>query len=152
MLDFLHRVSPGKLLAFGALIFGGIDLVLFTYPLLAPIVWPALVGMVIVGIPTAAMGVGSTTLQQTATTDSHRGRVVGLVLTVVAVGIIIGNVAGGFLGETVGIVQMLILQGSGYVIGGLIVWFVSRRAAQQELAVVPNALTVEPSASLAPDR
>ncbi len=69
---FLHNAAPGMLLGIGAVVFGLIDLVLFTYPLLAPIVWPAVVGMVIVGVPTAAMGVGGTTMQQTETADTHR--------------------------------------------------------------------------------
>ena len=55
---FLHNVTPGMLLGIGTLVFGLIDLVIFTYPLIVPIVWPRLVGMVIVGVPTAAMGVG----------------------------------------------------------------------------------------------
>jgi MFS family permease len=120
--------SAVKLAAVGALLFGLIDLGLFSYPILLPIILPAIVGMVVVGIPATAMQVGLTTLQQTLTTDSHRGRAIGLFGTVAALGMIIGTVTAGFLGERIGIVQMLVVQGSGYVIGGLIVGFSGMRA------------------------
>jgi Na+/melibiose symporter-like transporter len=147
---FLRNAAPGMLLAIGAIVFGLIDLVLFTYPLLAPIVWPAVVGMVIVGVPTAAMGVGATTMQQTETADTHRGRVVGLMMTVGAAGIVFGNLLGGIFGSSIGIVQLLILQGSGYTIGGLIVLYVTRRIRQRALTE-PNALLVEPGTHFVAD-
>src|SRR6185369_7024060 len=58
------RVDPIRLLVAGALAFGLIDLVLFTYPLLFPFIGPALIGMLVVGVPAAALGTGLTTLQQ----------------------------------------------------------------------------------------
>jgi MFS family permease len=125
---FLHGASPVKLVAVGAVLFGLIDLGLFGYPIFVRIVLPALVGMVIVGIPATAMQVGLTTLQQTLTTDSHRGRAIGLFGTVAALGMMIGTVAAGFLGESIGILQMLVVQGSGYILGGLIVGFSGMRA------------------------
>ena len=73
------RVRALPLLIGGALAFGGIDLVLFTYPAVWPIIWPALVMLVIVGVPGAAMGAARTTLIQSETEDSHRGRVAGAI-------------------------------------------------------------------------
>ena len=64
---FLYRIRPAYLLGFGTLIFALIDLAIFTYPLLLAIVIPAIVGMVVVGIPITALQVGFTTLQQSLT-------------------------------------------------------------------------------------
>ena len=61
-----------------------------------------------------------------------------------AVGIVSGNLLGGIFGSSIGIIQLLILQGSGYTIGGLIVLYVTRRIRQRPLTELPNALVVEP--------
>jgi Na+/melibiose symporter-like transporter len=121
------RIDPLRLLIVGATIFGLIDLVLFTYPVLFPYIGPALVGMVIVGVPGAAIMAGISTLEQTQAGDSHRGRVIGAMGAVAGLGSLIGAVAAGFLGEVLPIVALLIVQGSGYVIGGLTVWAMTRR-------------------------
>ncbi len=100
------RVNPMQLLIGGALAFGLIDLVLFTYPVLFPFIGPALVGMVIVGVPGAAMMAGIATLQQTETAG--------------ALGSLVGAIGAGLLGEVVPVIPLLIVQGSGYVIGSLV--------------------------------
>lgn len=121
------RLNPLLLVIAGSISFGLIDLLLFTYPLLFPFIGPALVAMVIVGVPGAAMMTGWTTLEQTLTTDSHRGRVIGAIGAVSALGSLVGATAAGFLGESVPIVPLLVVQGSGYVIGGLAVAWLTRR-------------------------
>ncbi|MGH2489264.1 MAG: MFS transporter [Candidatus Limnocylindria bacterium] len=120
---FGARMNPLRLLIVGALTFGAIDLVLFTYPLLYPVLAPALVGMVVVGVPGAAMGAGSTTLQQSQAEDQHRGRVIGAIGALAGVGSLIGAILAGFLGEVLPVVLLLVVQGSGYVIGGVLVAF-----------------------------
>lgn len=155
--QFLRNASPALLLGAGALIFGLIDLVLFTYPAIAPIIWPALVGMVIVGIPTTAMGVGFTTIQQTQVADSHRGRVVGLSLSLQAVGAIVGVSIAGLFGELIGILPLVVVQGSGYVISGVIVLLVARHAHKLAavspiVAEAQPELTLNPEVALASDR
>ena len=112
------RLRPLPLLIGSALVFGAIDLVLFTYPILYPHIAPALILLVIVGVPGAAMGAAQTTLQQSETQDSHRGRVVGAIGAVAGLGALIGAVFAGILGEFVPAVLLLIVQGSGYLIGG----------------------------------
>ena len=112
------RLRPLPLLIGSALAFGAIDLVLFTYPIVFPYIGPALVMLVIVGVPGAAMQAAQTTLQQSETQDSHRGRVVGAIGAVAGVGALIGAVSAGILGEFVPAVLLLIVQGSGYLIGG----------------------------------
>jgi predicted MFS family arabinose efflux permease len=124
---FGARVAPLRLLVGASIAFGLIDLALFTYPAFYPVLAPALVGMVIVGVPGAAMGAAVATLQQTQAADSHRGRVVGALMAVSSVGSLVGAVAAGVLGQFVAIVPLLIVQGSGYVLAGLAVAFMTRR-------------------------
>ncbi len=120
------RLRPLPLLIGGALAFGAIDLVLFTYPAIFPYIGPALVMLVIVGVPGAAMGAAQTTLQQSETQDSHRGRVVGAIRAVAGVGALIGAVGAGILGEYLPVVLLLVVQGSGYLIGGTVVALIVR--------------------------
>jgi predicted MFS family arabinose efflux permease len=115
------RLRPLPLLIGSALAFGAIDLVLFTYPVIYPHIAPALIMLVIVGVPGAAMGAAQTTLQQSQSEDRHRGRVVGAIGAVAGVGALIGAVAAGILGEFIPAVLLLIVQGSGYLIGGTVV-------------------------------
>ena len=130
------RVNPLRLVIVGSLIFGLIDLGLFTYPAIYPHIGPALVVMVIVGVPGAAMMAGIATLEQTLAADSHRGRVIGALGAVGAAGSLVGAVAAGFLGEVVPILLLLVVQGSGYVIAGLTVAWMTRaeRVLAQEIA------------------
>jgi predicted MFS family arabinose efflux permease len=131
------RADPLRLVILGALIFGVIDLGLFTYPAIYPHIGPALVVMVIVGVPGAAMMAGIATLEQTLASDSHRGRVIGALGAIGAAGSLVGAVAAGFLGEVFPIVALLIVQGSGYVIGSLTVAWLTRGrrpAAAQSVA------------------
>ena len=123
---FGARIAPLRLLVVSAVVFGLIDLVLFTYPAFYPVLAPALIGMVIVGVPAAAMGAANQTLQQTYAADSHRGRVVGALMAVGALGSLVGAVAAGFLGEVVPVIPLLIVQGGGYVVAGLAVAYMTR--------------------------
>jgi MFS family permease len=124
---FGTRANPLTLVIVGAITFGAIDLVLFTYPVLFPVLAPALVAMVIVGIPGAAMGAGSTTLQQSRAEDRHRGRVIGAMGALAGVGALVGAVLAGILGEVLPVVLLLVVQGSGYVIGGVLVALIARK-------------------------
>lgn len=121
-----RNIRPLPLLVASAVTFGLIDLVLFTYPAFYPVLAPALVGMVIVGVPAAAMGAAQSTLQQTEASDSHRGRIVGALMAVGAAGSLVGAVVAGFLGEVVPVIPLLIVQGGGYVIAGLAVGWLTR--------------------------
>jgi MFS family permease len=121
------RIKPLPLLIAAALAFGAIDLVLFTYPVLYPHIGPALVMLVIVGVPGAAMGAAVTTLQQSQTEDSHRGRVVGAIGAMAGLGAMVGAIAAGALGQVLPVVLLLVVQGSGYLVGGTAVFLLVRR-------------------------
>jgi MFS family permease len=123
---YAKQINPLFLLVTGAILFGIIDLGLFTYPAIFPYIWPALIVMVVVGVPGAAMQASWVTLPQTYTSDSHRGRVMGAVGTVAALGSLVGAVLAGFLGTVVPVVVLLVLQGSGYLLAGLMVGYLTR--------------------------
>jgi MFS family permease len=112
------RLRPLPLLIGSSLAFGAIDLVLFTYPVVYPYIGPALVMLVIVGVPGAGLGAATTTLQQSETQDSHRGRVVSAISAVAGIGALVGTVSAGILGEFLPVILLLIVQGSGYLIAG----------------------------------
>ena len=130
------RINPLRMVIWSAVIFGLIDLVLFGYPVAFPFIGPALVMMVIVGVPGAAMMAGIVTLQQTLTSDSHRGRVIGALGAVGAAGSLIGAIGAGILGESLPVVGLLLVQGSGYVIGGLAIAWLTAGHRREAAAVV----------------
>src|SRR4051794_32717147 len=113
--------SPVRMFGAGAVVFGAIDLAIFLYPLLLVSPWPAIVGMVLVGVPGALAVAGMMTLLQRHTVDAQRGRVFGLVFMVRSVAMVVGTTCAGFLGEAVGIVPVLAFQGVGYVVAGTLV-------------------------------
>ena len=115
------RASPRALLGLGAVLFGLVDLAIFLYPTLYAVAWPAVVGMVVVGLPGAAVVAARTTLMQHHSTDAQRGRVFSLLFAVGSLALAVGAVSAGLLGESVGIIPVLACQGLGYVVAGLLV-------------------------------
>ncbi len=118
---FGHRFAARSLLGWGAFAFGAVDLVLFLYPLIDAVIWPALVCMVVVGLPGSVVVAGTATLFQTSSADSHRGRVFGAVGALQGTAMVLGMVVAGTLGDVVGIVPVIAVQGAGYVVAGLLV-------------------------------
>jgi len=116
-----HRFPPRLLLGAGAVAFGLLDLALFLYPLVAGTVWPALVIMVLVGLPSALTMAGLVTVFQTATTNAHRGRVFGAITALRAAAMLVGIGLAGTLPAHLGIVPVIAVQGVGYLGGGLLV-------------------------------
>jgi Na+/melibiose symporter-like transporter len=131
-----HRFSPRALAGYGALAFGALDLALFLYPLLRPVLWPAGALMVIIGLPGAAAVAGLMTLFQTATDDAYRGRVFGAASTLQGVAMLLGALGAGTLGDRVGIVPVIAAQGAGYCIGALLLLVGLPRRVQARPLVV----------------
>ena len=96
------------------------DLAIFLYPLGYVEVWPAAVGMIIVGIPGALCLAGLITLFQRSSEDSYRGRVFGAISTLEGVTILAGTLGAGYLSRAVYIIPLLAIQGGGYVVAGLV--------------------------------
>lgn len=125
------RWSAVRMLAFGAVVFGLVDLAIFLYPLLWVTPWPAVAGMTLVGVPGAVVVSGLMTLFQRHTTDDRRGRVFSLVFMARSVTLTVGALIAGFLGGSIGIVPILALQGVGYVVAGVVVVLVLDRSADR---------------------
>ena len=67
-----NRARASWLFGWGAVAFGAIDLVMFLYPLAWVAVWPAVVCMIVVGLPGALMLAGAMTLIQREVSDICR--------------------------------------------------------------------------------
>ena len=113
-------MRAGRLLSYGAVAFGLVDLAIFLYPLGYVAVWPAVAGMIIVGLPGALTLAGLITLFQRSSEDSYRGRVFGAVSALEGVTVLAGALAAGYLSRLAGIVPVLAIQGGGYVVAGLV--------------------------------
>ena len=78
----------------------------------------------LVGVPGIAALTGITSLQQTATPDAYRGRVSSTFFTTGALLALIGTSLAGALGDHLGVVIVLNIQGGVYVLAGLLVFLV----------------------------
>ena len=128
-----HRVQPRTLFAWGAIVFGALDLVLFLYPLAAATrpapAWPAMVVIAAVGLPGAAAFAGALTVFQLATTDEVRGRVFGAVTSVENAAMLGSTIVVGALATRAGIVPVIAVQGGVQVLGGALVLLLLRPGA-----------------------
>jgi MFS family permease len=115
------RWRPARMLGFGALVFGLVDLAIAVYPLGYVHAWPAAALMVVVGLPGAVMSAGMMTLFQQHTDDRERGRVFTLLLLVRSTFQVLGSLTAGLLGGAIGIVPVMACQGAGYLLAGLLV-------------------------------
>jgi MFS family permease len=114
-----HRMRAVRMLSYGAVLFGLVDLAIFLYPLGYVAVWPAIAGMIIVGLPGALTLAGLITLFQRSSEDSYRGRVFGAVSALEGVTVLAGTLGAGYLSRFAGIIPVLAIQGAGYVVAGL---------------------------------
>ncbi|MBF4767672.1 MFS transporter [Nocardioides agariphilus] len=131
-----RRWSARALFGWGAVVFGLIDLAIFVYPVVYVAAWPAVLGMALVGFPGAVCIAARTTLLQDHSTDEQRGRIFALIFGVTALSLTVGAVTAGFLGESLGIIQVLALQGGGYVAAGSMVLVFIGSAARVEAAPI----------------
>ncbi|HEY3231775.1 MAG TPA: MFS transporter [Roseiflexaceae bacterium] len=112
------QLSPARLIGLSAIVFGLIDLAIFNYPAFIPGIALGLILFVVVGVPGVGFMSGVNTLLQTAVVDQYRGRVFGALGTTQALLMLIGTLAAGMLGDRLGVVTMLNIQGGGYVLAG----------------------------------
>ncbi|MCI4352604.1 MAG: MFS transporter [Thermoplasmata archaeon] len=113
--------DPARVLPVTSITFGALDLLLFNYPLLIPGIGLAFVLIVLIGLPASAVGASYASLQQTAVLDAYRGRYLGLTQSASLVTATLGLLFAGFLGGLVGIIPLLEIQGSVYVVAGVLV-------------------------------
>jgi Na+/melibiose symporter-like transporter len=114
------RFRAVRLWISGALLTGAIDLVIFCYPLVldGAGVGPAIVCVVLVGLPASLMFTGLMTAIQDATDDAVRGRVFGVLGAAEAASMLVGIAIGATCAGTLGIIPLLTVQGFGLIAGG----------------------------------
>ena len=132
-----HRVSAPRLFVFSAIAFGAVDLAIFCYPLAYVAVWPAAVGMLVVGLPGALNFAGMMTLFQRSTEDSYRGRVFGTLAALGGAATLVGTTGAGLLGESIGIIPVLAFQGGSFLVAGLVLAALLRGELNGSLGVWP---------------
>jgi len=135
-----HRMRARGLLSYGAVAFGLVDLAIFLYPLGYVAVWPAVAGMIIVGLPGALILAGLITLFQRNSEDSYRGRVFGAVSALEGVTVLAGTLAAGYLSRLAGIIPVLAVQGGGYVVAGraMFIWLRAEPGPVSRTAEAPG--------------
>jgi Na+/melibiose symporter-like transporter len=125
------RRSAVHMFGAGCVVFGLIDLTMFLYPLVYVAVWPAIVCMIVVGLPGAVLMAGYSTLLQRNAADAYRGRVVGALGVVRGIAVVVGTLAAGILGERLPIVAVISYQGVGYMAAGVVILILLRRWVAQ---------------------
>lgn len=132
--------ASSRFLALGALGLGLIDLAIFNYPAIIPGLTLALILVAIAGVPGAAMGIGMNTVLQTVVADAYRGRVLGAFGTTLGLFMLAGTVLAGALGDRLGIVPVLNIQGGTLILtGALALLFLPRGGATVSTATVDGA-------------
>jgi Na+/melibiose symporter-like transporter len=134
-----QRLPASRLFSYGSIAFGLVDLAIFLYPLGYVAVWPAVIGMVITGLPSALCLAGLITLFQRSTEDAYRGRVFGALSAVEGVSVLAGALGAGYLSRPLGVIPVLAVQGAGYLLAGIAMayWLRATPDPDQERAVVP---------------
>ncbi len=122
-----RRFAPVRLLGWGALGLGVVDLFIFNYPAWFPTLIPALLLFALAGLPVSALQAGYLTLLQTQVAAPFRGRVFGSYGTVTAIFNLVGIGAAAYLGDQLGIVPVINTQGVVYVLAGLVALTALRR-------------------------
>jgi MFS family permease len=118
LLALVARVRPGRLTALSAFGFGLLDLIIWNAPRLTTEIWAYGIAFAVVGLPGVAMMTGLLSAMQAAAPEAVRGRVFAAFGVAVAAGQALGMVAGGVLGDRVGVIPLLNIQGVLYLVSG----------------------------------
>ncbi len=113
-------LAPTRLIGVGCLLFGLIDLLIVDLPLFIHSVWLVGALFILVGIPGVGALVGLRTLFQHIVEDRFRGRIFGALMAASSLMTLLGMILAGALGDRLGPVVLLNIQGSGYTLSGLL--------------------------------
>jgi len=126
---WIARFGALRLVPITLVLFGLVDLVIFNYPRWFTAIGPVLVLFVVVGVPGAIRFAATMTVLQISVENAFLGRIFAVAGVLAAAGMLVGAVVGGVLGDEVGIVNMLTVQGFGYVVAGLLAGVLLRHVA-----------------------
>lgn len=117
----LRQAAPGRVIGIGALLFGVLSLTL-TNVALVPIAaggrWPLALLKGLSGAPLVVLTVGLDTLLVRSVDDQIRGRVLATYGTASGCALLVGQSLAGVLGDRLGVVPVLSLQGVLYMVAG----------------------------------
>lgn len=120
------RVAPARLTAVAALAFGALSLAIWNAPAVS-VAQPLYVALFIAaGAPGVALMTGLVSTLQSATGEGERGKVFAIAGVAASIGEATGMVAGGILGDPLGVVAMLNVQAAIYLVAGLLAVAVAR--------------------------
>jgi predicted MFS family arabinose efflux permease len=157
MLAVVGRAAPGRLTAYAALAFGALSLAIWNAPGVST-AEPLYVALFIAaGAPGVALMTGLISTLQQATADGQRGTAFALAGVAASLGEAIGMVAGGLLGDSIGLNAVLNAQAALYLLAGALAaaWLASveipwtRRSSPRPPTSAPgsNATTTAPQSS-----
>jgi predicted MFS family arabinose efflux permease len=110
------KISIRQLVGFGLLGTGVLLLTMIAWPIL----WVAAVTIVLVGFPVMAWLISSQTWLQKYAPDKYRGRVFGAYGTTSALLMLIGMAFASGVGDSLGIVNTLVIAGAIYLVSGVL--------------------------------
>ncbi len=116
-----NSFAPARLLGISTFLFGLIDLLIINVPVYFPNIFLVMVLFIVVGIPGVAGMVSFQSLLQFLVEDKLRGRIFGTISSIGALMMLLGMILAGTLGERLGAVPMLNIQGCMYALSGIIV-------------------------------
>jgi MFS family permease len=128
LLAIAGRIAPSRLTAISAIAFGLLDLAIWNAPQVTTAVPVYVVLFIAAGVPGVAMVTGLLSVVQRATPDDRRGTVFAAFGVAASAGQAVGMIAGGLLGDRVGVVAVLNGQGVLYLLAGLVAarWLTAR--------------------------
>jgi hypothetical protein len=124
---YAGRFNQRLLVVVGMVLFGAIDVAIFNYPRLSTAIVPELLMFALVGIPGVIGGAAMMTIVQTEVPDARLGRVFSVVMMVEALGRLLGAGIVSWAGESFGVINVLTIQGLGYVVAGAAFALISGR-------------------------
>lgn len=113
----LARHDPLRLLPLAALAAGSVLVVVFSYPLVHPVVWPALALTAVAGVPFAVVAAAQGLLLQRQAPPAVRGRVFSLFWGLSWLMQILGILLAGVLAERLGSV-VIVVDALAYLLAG----------------------------------
>ncbi|GCE27618.1 MFS transporter [Dictyobacter alpinus] len=116
-----NRFAPAKLLGICLALFGLIDLIIIDIPFVLPGLFIIGLLFALVGIPGTGIVVGANSLLQTLVENKIRGRVFGAFLAIEGLASLAGMGLASLFGDRLGATLMLNIQGSVYILAGLLV-------------------------------
>jgi Na+/melibiose symporter-like transporter len=137
------KVQAWQLVAWGLLVFGVIDVLIFAIPIL-PL---NLALLVLIGAPLVGLDVGALTLLQVLTPDRYRGRVFGAVGTSQALLLLVGRGLATAFGGQVPVVPFMISMSVLVIISGILAFFLLRDPSQVTLSQMQREESETPAAA-----